>query len=86
MNARIRKRIHKIIDLSIDLKDFGHDCFVEISPHIERLNICCYRGEWFKGKEKALDEGIYLDADVEKVLKELDKAILFLEELIEESM
>lgn len=84
MNARIRKRIHKIIDLSIDAKDFGHDCFISTEPHVRQIHICCYKGQWESHKEKALYESIGLNKD--NTLEELDKIIEFLEKLIEESL
>lgn len=82
-NARLRKLMHKIIDLCIDAKDFGHDCFFEYSPHVNNFEICfCKRG-WEKGKEKYLKNSICLDTtNAESELKDI---ISSLEKLIDES-
>lgn len=84
MNARIRKRIHKIIDLSIDLKDFGHDCFIDTLPHVNQIKIYCYKDGFAIEKEEVLYEHIYLDDD--ETIEQLDKIIEFLEKLIDESV
>jgi hypothetical protein len=84
MNARIRKRIHKITDLCIDAKDFGHDCFYGFHPHVNKINFDFYKDGWEKGKESILYEDIKLNGP--ETIEELDNVIKLLEELIDESV
>lgn len=84
MNARIRKRIHKIIDLCIDAKDFGHDCFFTAHPHVSTIHFSFYKDGWEKDKEAILYEDINLNSP--ETIEKLDSVIKLLEELIDESV
>jgi hypothetical protein len=84
MNARIRKRIHKIIDLCIDAKDFGHDCFFTAQPHVSSIDFNFYKDGWEKDKEAILYEDIKLNRP--ETIKKLDSVIKLLENLVDESM
>lgn len=84
MNAKIRKRIHKIIDLCIDAKDFGHDCFFTTQPHVSSIDFNFYKNGWEKDKESILYEDIKLNRP--ETIEKLDSVIKLLEQLIEESM
>lgn len=84
MNARIRKRIHKIMDLCIDVKDFGHDCFYKFQPHVNNIHFDFYKDGWEKGKEPILYESIKLNGP--ETIEKLDSVIKLLEELINESV
>lgn len=84
MNARIRKKIHKIMDLCIDVKDFGHDCFYSFQPHVNNIHFDFYKDGWEKDKEHLLFEGIKLNSP--ETIKKLDSVIKLLEELIDESV
>lgn len=73
MNNEQREKIHKILDLCIDVKEKGHDCFLYYMPHVDKIDISCNLLGWrsktdadyyneilLKGKsaDKKLDEVI----------------------------
>ncbi|GEM_PF-4577578 len=83
INARIRKKIHRITDLCFDAKDFGHDCFFRYNPHVCQVEFFIYKHGWEAEKPQDIRMTTYLDND--KPENELDKIIECLEKLIEES-
>lgn len=85
MNARIKKRIHKIIDLCIDAKDFGHDCFFDYSPHVQMFVFQSYKNGYEVGVKKNRDFDSRIYVDKEDAETKLDKIIDYLENLIDES-
>ncbi len=83
MNARIKKKLHKIIDLSFDAKDFGHDCFYRFYPHVNNFSFDVHKGGYIDKKKIDYRKDIYLDnANSEEQLNEI---IEYVENLIDKS-
>lgn len=83
IDARIKKKVHRIMDLCFDAKDFGHDCFFNYSPHVQQFEFYLYKNGWIEEKKQDIKRNTYLNDDSSEI--ELDKMIEFLENLIEES-
>ncbi len=84
MNVRLRKKVHKIVDLCMDAKDLGHDCFFNTYPHVNQVKIQCFLGEWDKEKEIGFEKHTNLNSD--DAVDDLNEMIEYLENLIEESL
>jgi|LAHS01.1.fsa_nt_gb hypothetical protein len=83
MNARIKKKIHKITDLCFDVKDLGHDCYLRYFSHVKSFGLDIHKNGWDGEKEVDIHIDLYLDkTDTET---KLDEMITCLETLIEES-
>ncbi len=72
------EKIHKILDLCLEAKEHGHDCFYDYSGHVESIKIRVYLYGWnyefnpdyeSRINEKSTDD-------------ELDKVVSYLEEII----
>lgn len=85
MNVRLRKKALKVMDLCMDAKDLGHDCFLKYQPHVHLIDISCYTGNYEKEKPIAFSTYTYLDVEDDAVV-ELNKMIDYLENLIEKSL
>ena len=85
MNARIKKRIHKITDLCFDAKDFGHDCFFSHMAHVQSFEFQSYKNGYEIGAKKKYDFDSRIYVDKEDAETKLDKIIDYLENLIDES-
>jgi len=85
MNVRLRKKVHKVMDLCLDAKDLGNDCFLKYQPHVHMIDISCYIGNYEKEKPIAFSTYTYLDMENNAVV-ELNKMIDYLEDLIEKSL
>ena len=83
MNAKIKKKIHKITDLCFDAKDFGHDCFLRYMSHVESLSLDIHKNGWNGEKETDIHVDFYLNK--EDAETKLDEVIECLENLIQES-
>jgi len=91
MNARIKRKVHKIMDLCFDAKDFGHDCMVSYQGHVTDFSIRVYKDGYEKsGKKVTFNHSLYLDDQSLLPLDEaeatLDEIIGYLEKLIEEGI
>lgn len=84
MNIKIRKKLHKVLDLCFDAKDLGHDCFFRYSPHVSSFNLEIHVDGYIEEKYENFRTSFYLDK--EDAETKLDEVIEYLEKLIDESV
>lgn len=75
-----KEKIHKIIDLCLDAKERGCDCFLRYSGHVDRLDVDVYLFGWSSGTEPDCKRDIKLTYP--NVHEKLDEVIVFLEDVI----
>ncbi len=71
--------INRILNLCIEAKEHGHDCFFQYTPHVEWAEVRIYVDGWRSGEEADKE----LRANFDKP-KELEEIIEILEKLIQE--
>lgn len=80
MNSSIKKKIHKIMDLCLEAKTRGHDCFLSYSGHVDSLRIHIHLFGWNSEIDPDYESSIYLT--YKNTVTELDKVIVYLKEII----
>ena len=74
------EKIHKIIDLCLEAKTRGHDCFLNYSGHVDRLQFHIHLFGWGSGIEP--DYKIDIKLTYPNADEKLDEIIIYLEDAI----
>jgi hypothetical protein len=88
MNKQVDKRIitqiNKLINLSFEVKQKGHDLFVEVCSHCNMVDVRLYCNGWILGKNPTYRESIWKispDANLDKTITMFDVVISKIKEL-----
>jgi len=82
MNKEIRIKIYKIMDLCLDAKELGHDCFLSFQAHINAFEMQVYLYGWRTGADPEYRSQVSLKhGNIEDILEKFDGIINYLENI-----
>lgn len=83
MNKEIREKMHKVIDLCLDAKELGHDCFYHFQAHVNNFETKVHAFGWESAADPDYKKQISLKRGTnDEILKSFDEIINYLEILI----
>lgn len=60
-NKKLRAKINELFNFAFDLKEQGHDLFIDYAPHVNSLSIRLHINGWYTNKYPNYAQILYFD-------------------------
>lgn len=75
MDANVREKIHKILDLVIDRNEGGDSTFFHFEGHVNEICVEKHEGKWFPNSKGEMLDTYLWTSECEQDLDEVIKAL-----------